>query len=330
MRHLLQHTSGIPGTNSAGRGDRLDQVLPSFLKGGPRHPPGTHWEYWNQGYALLSEIIARASGQGYVTFCKRNLFAPAGMKATCFTGDQKPSGAKVAVGQSSRGQPRSALDHPYGSYGFQYRGMGGVVTNVWDLWRWDRALHGVELLSADAKTQLFRPGLKDYALGWYVKKARNGRRVQSHGGSVRGFICDIRRYPVEDGCLFVLSNRDDAPLRRIADGVEDLLFGGDPKPMKAPPQPLNEELAKAIAGHYMSDRGDELVIQRAGATVRFRLNWTRPPGAVTRGMIGRDGKSKTTVLFDDGSDVGKIKIKRKGRKPVHALSWGGVWYRRGK
>jgi CubicO group peptidase (beta-lactamase class C family) len=330
VRHLLQHTSGIPGTNSAGRGDRVEQVLPSFLKGGPRHPPGTHWEYWNQGYALLSEIIARAAGQDYVTFCKRNLFAPAGMKATCFTGDKPPRGAKVAVGRSARGQPRSALDHPYGSYGFQYRGMGGAVTSVWDLWRWDRALHGAEVLSADAKAALFRPGLKGYALGWYVKKGRDGRLVQSHGGSVRGFVCEIRRYPVEDGCLFVLSNRDDAPLRRVADGVEELLFGGDPKPMKAPPPPLTEELAKAIAGRYLSDRGDELVIERAGAKVRFRLHWTRPAGAVTRGIIGRDGKSRTTVLFDDGSDVGKIKIKRKGRKPVHALSWSGIWYRRRK
>ena len=59
-----------------------------------------------------------------------------------------------------------------------------------------------------------------------------------------------------------------------------------------------------------------------------RLHWTRPAGAVTRGGVGRAGKSKTTVLFDHGSGVDEIKVKRKGSKPARALSWSGVWYRR--
>ena len=51
VRHLLQHTSGIPGTNSAGQGDKVERVIKSFLRGGPVRPPGSSWEYWNQGYA---------------------------------------------------------------------------------------------------------------------------------------------------------------------------------------------------------------------------------------------------------------------------------------
>jgi len=51
VRHLLQHTSGIPGSNSQGSGKKLESVLPQFLSGGPRHAPGTHFEYWNQDYA---------------------------------------------------------------------------------------------------------------------------------------------------------------------------------------------------------------------------------------------------------------------------------------
>jgi len=53
VRHLLQHTSGIPGTNAAGGGDDIAKVLPLFLRGGPRHPPGTHWEYWNSRLRAL-------------------------------------------------------------------------------------------------------------------------------------------------------------------------------------------------------------------------------------------------------------------------------------
>ena len=234
VRHLLQHTSGIPGKNSRGSGEDLGKVLPLFLRGGPRHPPGTHWEYWNQGYALLSEIIARASGERYTDICQRALFAPSGMRVTRFTGDAAPKGTTIAVGRSARGKPRSALEHPYGNYGFQYRGMGGVVTTVWDLWRWDRALRGDAVLGQSAKSELFKPGLRDYALGWFVKKNKRGRRVQFHGGSVRGFVCQIRRYPEQDACLFVLSNRDDIPVGKVANALEGILFGDPSTSRKLP------------------------------------------------------------------------------------------------
>jgi CubicO group peptidase (beta-lactamase class C family) len=228
VRHLLQHTSGIPGKNSQGGGKDLGKVLPLFLRGGPRHPPGTHWEYWNQGYALLSEIIARVSGEPYTDFCRRALFTPSGMRVTRFTGDAAPKGAAIAIGRSARGKPRSALEHPYGNYGFQYRGMGGAVTSVWDLWRWDRALRGDAILGKAAKAKLFKPGLKNYALGWFVKKNKQGRWVQFHGGSVRGFVCQIRRYPEQDACLFVLGNRDNIPVRNVANTLEGILFGDPP------------------------------------------------------------------------------------------------------
>ncbi len=217
VRHLLNHTSGIPGSNSSGRGTDIAKALPVFLKGGPKRTPGTAFEYWNQGYAIVSEVIAKASGKDYTDYCKVALFDPAGMTATCFTGDVMPdvAGVSVAIDISAMGKPRSALDHPYGSYGLQYRGMGGIVTNVWDLWRWDRALHRAgegSLLSVAAKKELFTPGLETYALGWYVKTDGRGKTVQSHGGGVRGFACEVRRLPDDDGCVLVLSNRDDVPV----------------------------------------------------------------------------------------------------------------------
>src|SRR5262249_59206911 len=128
---------------------------------------------------ILSDVIARAGGEDYTAFCKHRLFTPAGMTLTRFTGDIAPNGSTVAIGRSSRGQPRSALDHPYGSYGLQYRGMGGVVTTVWDLWRWDRALHGNSVLDKSTKAKLFEPGLNNYALGWSVQTDSHGRLLQS-------------------------------------------------------------------------------------------------------------------------------------------------------
>jgi CubicO group peptidase (beta-lactamase class C family) len=325
VRQLLQHTSGIPGTNSAGAGHDLEKVLPLFLRGGPRHPPGTHWEYWNQGYALLSEIIARAAGEDYTAFCKEALFAPAGMSATRFTGDAVPGGSTVAVGRSQRGRPRSALEHPYGSYGFQYRGMGGVVTTVWDLWRWDRALRGAGVLDANSKAKLFEPGLNDYALGWFVRKDARGRWVQSHGGSVRGFVCELRRDPGQDACLFVLCNRDDVPVHQVAQALEALLRG-DPLPCPEPPRLLDPELVRALAGGYEEANGTTLVIEADGKVTRARIHWFAPRGPVTRAVLGLDDQGK--VVLYEWTGTTPIEIARAGREPVSRVSILGRHFRR--
>lgn len=317
VRHLLQHTSGIPGTNSFGAGTDLDKVLPFFLRGGPKRTPGTNWEYWNQGYSLASEVIARASGKSYTDYCKEALFTPAKMTATCFTGDKPPNDSTVAIGQSTRGKPRSALEHPYGNeYGFQYRGMGGVVTNVWDLWRWDRALHDDQLLAKESKEEMFKPGLKQYALGWNVRKDAQGRLVQSHGGGVRGFVCEVRRYPNEDGCLFVLCNRDDAPVRQIAQAVEQILFG-DPGKSVEPPRALDADLMKAIAGRYKDQKGAILVVEPKGKVARMRIEWY-VRGPITYAVLGQD-KNGDVVLFE-WTDSAKLKIERLGSGDVKSVS----------
>lgn len=296
VRHLLQHTSGIPGTNSSGGGEDPAAATLAFLRDGPRHAPGAHWEYWNQGYSLLSEIIARAAARPYVTYCREALFDGAKLQSTCFTGDPAAPNAVVAIGRSARGPARSALEHPYGSYGFQYRGMGGVVTNVWDLWRWDRALAGDSLLDGTRKAELFKPGLSDYALGWFVRKSSSGRLTQSHGGSVRGFTCELRRYPESQGCLFVLCNRDDMNVTQLATALESILFD-EPLSCQLPPKALPTALATALEGEYVDDRGTLLVVTRERAVTRARIHWAPPSGPVTRATLGQadDGK---VVLYE--------------------------------
>jgi CubicO group peptidase (beta-lactamase class C family) len=314
---MLQHTSGIPGTNSQGSGNNLDVVMESFLRGGPTHEPGTHWEYWNQGYSLLSETIARASGQSYTTYCKEHVFSRAGMDSTRFTGDDPPPGKSVAIGRSSHGPPRSALDHPYGSYGFQYRGMGGVVTNVWDLWRWDRALHGNDPLHDDAKKELFTPGLNDYALGWFVKRTKNGRLVQSHGGGVRGFVCEIRRYPEDDGCLFVLCNNDAVNVRRVSQAVEAILFGEQP-PASAREGLLGDALRKGLTGRYSDERGNVITIEFDGPLTRTSIHWSPPSGPVTHAVLRESPGGD--VLIDDGSGMDiTMGIERDDEGVAHCL-----------
>lgn len=318
-RHLLGHTSGIPGSNVNGDAADIAKALPQFLKGGPKYEPGSHWEYWNQGYAIASEIIAKAAGEPYTAYCKRALFEPAGMKSTCFTGDKPPkvSGASPAVGRSGQGPARGALEHPYGSYGLQYRGMGGVVTSVWDLWRWDRALATPgKVLGEKGASELFTPGLNSYALGWFVRTDAKGRKVLSHGGGVRGFACELRRLPDDDACVIVLCNDDRAPARLVADAVQAALLG-DPAGA-TPPTPLADALSKELLGEFRDDKGNTLRTTREGKVVRAEIEWAGQPGLKTRGYLG-NGEAGALIFFD-GSETIKAAIERDAKGAVIALT----------
>ncbi|HEX6882507.1 MAG TPA: serine hydrolase domain-containing protein [Planctomycetota bacterium] len=252
---LLSHTSGIPRTNDAGSGEDLEPAVVAYLGAGPTSAPGAHFEYWNGGYALLAGIVERASGRRFTRYCEEELFAPAGMLDTGFTGDSDLDPARAATGWSTQGEPRSALAHPYGSFGYEYRGMGGVVTTTLDLLKWDRALAGTAVLGEKARRKLFTPIQEGYACGWRVGKSKSGKLRQWHEGVVRGFAADLRRFPEEDVCIAVLSNTDGVKAGEIAENLECVVFG---RPLEHPPPAaalLAEDDLARFTGSYATKGG---------------------------------------------------------------------------
>lgn len=293
IRQLLAHTSGIPGSNTLGSGTDVSKVIPTFLRGGPKHEPGEHFEYWNQGYALLSEIVALTSGQSYTDYLRENIFQRSGMTSSCFTGDPQPAGSSVAVGSSSRGNSRSALDHPYGSYGFQYRGMGGLVTNVRDLWNWDRSLCSGELIGGDSLDSMISAGPGGYGLGWFITRDPDGASYHRHGGSVRGFLAEVRRYPSIDGSVFILANQDESlPFSLMKWGVERILFGqADTILIPKPPSP---DFVDSVVGEYEDAKKRKLTIQKSPGLPSLRIKWGGP---VTAGYLGLDNSGQPRLYL---------------------------------
>lgn len=290
VRHLLQHTSGFPPERTAGGQDDLAKSVRAFLGEPPRHRPGERFGYWNPGYALLAGIVERASGQDYVAFCQRRLFAPAGMTQSTFTGERAPAGVSVATGAEGAAS-RSALGHPYRSYGFQYRGMGGAVCNVHDLWRWDRALAADRVLTKASKELLFRPALEHYALGWTVTEEPGRGLRQEHGGDVAGFHTAMRRYPDRGAFVVVLTNGNGAMRHEVADAVTALLFD-EPSPI------VPAALAGRLVGAWRSERGHVLRVQANGPLLEANLEWVA--GQRTRGnLVGSD--LATLAWFEVGT-----------------------------
>jgi len=210
IQHLLTHTGGLPA-GGPGRGLDLEQAVRAHLGQPPIGKPGEKYAYSNVGYALLSGIVEQASGTSFEAYCRKMLFQPAGMTATGFCGEEFDD-AHVALGYSARGGvPRAPNIDPYpphDQFGYEYRGMGGVVTNAIDLARWYHALQDDTILAKEAVTKLFTPVTRNYACGWEVFQFPDGRQCIGHGGSVQGFVCKLWMFPEDQSLLLVLSNND--------------------------------------------------------------------------------------------------------------------------
>ena len=95
VRHLLNHTSGIPDYfddadwfikiwKEEKRVPCNDEIL-SFLletKAKPYFAPGEGLRYSNTGYNLLALLVERLSGVPFEEFLQKNIFEPAGMTST--------------------------------------------------------------------------------------------------------------------------------------------------------------------------------------------------------------------------------------------------------
>lgn len=203
LRQILNHTSGIESgfkqewKFDGGKRESFEKLvlgLPMTAK------PGEAWEYSNSGYAFAAAIVERVTGKAFEEWCEEQLFKPAGMKDATFIG--RPGLALARVPKIERG--KGFTDRPrdfafaYGNtLSWGYRGCGGTVATARDLFAWDRALRGDKLLSKVAREAFYQPALNDYALGWTVRKSRDGVRVE-HSGGVLGVVTNYLRLLDED------------------------------------------------------------------------------------------------------------------------------------
>ncbi|MGW4839215.1 serine hydrolase domain-containing protein [Streptomyces globisporus] len=120
LRHLLTHTSGLPGlpadfypqavprwsTDPYG-GYPADRVVRAFLRARPRHRPGTRWHYSNFAVSVLGHTLAAATGTPWEVLLHQQVLARLGLDATRVR--PGPDGTD-AVGHRRDATPVPALD----------------------------------------------------------------------------------------------------------------------------------------------------------------------------------------------------------------------------
>jgi CubicO group peptidase (beta-lactamase class C family) len=227
MRQLLNHTSGIPDYEEIRTYDvyRFRLTPEDVVRIAQSRPvdfaPGEGWYYSNTGYFLASMIVERIEGKPIGQILEERIFDPLGMTSTRFADPEAIIPDRVAgywvnkVGELINRSPTETSST---------LAAGGLLSNAYDLARWDAALYGDELLSEESKrvmwTSTVLPSGEDteYALGWRVTPYM-GLRSQSHSGQVAGFVAHFARYPEQDVAFIVFMNRYRVPLREVARAV---------------------------------------------------------------------------------------------------------------
>ncbi|MEX2114734.1 MAG: serine hydrolase [Pirellulales bacterium] len=230
---LLTHSAGLQGDfggdyETAPREWLVRKALESKLV----FPPGTEHRYANSGFSMLAAVVEQVSGQPYESFLREQLWLPAGMQ---HTGYRLPNWSADVVAHGYRdgkdwGTPLDkhwATDGPY----WNLRGNGGVLSTVWDMYRWHQALAGDKVLSANIKEKMYTRRVKEgryskswYSYGWSLRDTPRGTRVIEHNGGNGIFFADFVRYVDDDIVIIAASNRSEDAESDYMRGIAKVVF----------------------------------------------------------------------------------------------------------
>jgi D-alanyl-D-alanine carboxypeptidase len=211
VRHLLTHSSGIKSYTSLTGFELSRRVkIDGFIKQLSPYPleftPGEKNVYSNSGYNLLAYIIETQSGKPYMDFMRERIFLPLGMTRT---GDRDPRNVIPLRANGYEWQ----VDKLVGRDGSltDLMGAGSITSTIADMVKWETALRGEKLLTAESKKSIWTPFVfnngspSPYGFGWRISDVREHKLI-GHTGQTAGFGAAIFRYVNNDVTVIALTN----------------------------------------------------------------------------------------------------------------------------
>ncbi|WP_225625333.1 serine hydrolase domain-containing protein [Streptomyces werraensis] len=214
LRHLLQHTSGLPNYTEHIGLEHFENVQHRFfhphdlLAAALAHPaksaPGAKWEYSNTNYLLAGLVVERVTGRPVQEEITERVISTARLRHTYWPrpGDQDirgphPHGYALARLDDDRVVDATEMDPSWGG------AAGQLISTPSDLARFTRALLDGELLPPEQLAEMRRtvaapvlPGWR-YGLGVVSVPLSCGGVYWGHGGDIDGY--ETRGGATDDG-----------------------------------------------------------------------------------------------------------------------------------
>ncbi len=206
LNHLLHHISGL---SDAGFTEILpddastQDLLVALQKAELTAPVGRDFQYFNNGYSLLSVVVERVSGVSYETYLQENILIPLEMKNT-FTNLEAAREKGLSQGYSRFFGFTVPTRQPHRIYDFA---AGYLISTAEDLAHFGIALlnngeyNGEQLISGSYYRMLFQP-VQGYGLGWFI-----GQDRYYHGGANEAFRTEMELFPSKKLGIVLLTNQ---------------------------------------------------------------------------------------------------------------------------
>ncbi|MEP7325147.1 MAG: serine hydrolase domain-containing protein, partial [Gemmatimonadota bacterium] len=172
-------------------------------------PPGEKFQYSDQGFFLLGQIIEKVSGRTYRQFLKERIFTPAGMTNSTTLHQRELTMGRVPSYVLLQGKPAPAQR----AYQFGLVSHFGILATAEDLARYGMALEDGSLLPPAERDSMWTPGrlasgattrvsYLGMGLGWFLEPF-NGRWMAMHEGSTGTALLLV---PEDSVVVVVLTN----------------------------------------------------------------------------------------------------------------------------
>lgn len=236
LRQVLSHTAGVfrDGTphwendkfpNLAGLKKSISNKSVVFEN-------LTRFKYSNFGFALLGEVIKKASGLDYDEYVNKNIIKKLEMERTA------PDYTKENEDWLAKGYSRPIPNKERGAYPHcatnAYASATGFLSNVSDLAKYLAAMslkrkEANALVSKESKKEMLREYWptgeenESYGLGFDIHKIEK-RKIVGHGGGFAGFITQISLDVENDIGIITLTNTNDSTCDLINTGIFETIY----------------------------------------------------------------------------------------------------------
>ena len=249
VRHLLSHHSGLDAFEFARRintegpvttvplWSRRAHITPEEVLSHTRRtgPPGTEFEYSNDGYIIAGYIVEKVSGQSYDKYVAEHVLQPLGVDI------DRPSVPSPAVVEHMA-LPYELSDNaptPIFQVRFDAAAPGDVYLKASDMARFVAAqlnggeFQGGRILSSTSTEEMRRQQFDGQAYGLGVQLASfRGHDIINHSGGIPGFKSRMVAEPSTRQGVYIMANAGNASaLGPLASYAMQLMWGDDVEPL---------------------------------------------------------------------------------------------------
>ncbi|KQY87109.1 hypothetical protein ASD24_26915 [Paenibacillus sp. Root52] len=271
VRHLLNHTSGLPDEDDFGW-DRpeydegsLERYVRSIGNCTLRSRPGEAFFYSNIGYEILGDLIAKVSGMDFESYMKSHILLPCSMMHSSFLKQEVPADLLAdphILGLFEGYGPEVSLTFPYHR---AHAPSSTLYASATDLCAY--AVKQLQGLHVDHTSRLLHEEnyhamwgsetvtgygnwLNTMGLGWFTGEYK-GCRTAAHMGRDTGFRSLLVLLPHEGIAVTILMNADYIGLNIVSETLLDILLGMNERAT------IPQSLAHALAGIALRDGVEE-------------------------------------------------------------------------